>query len=105
MLVVYFNCVCLKVKNPLRPSIVFISSSVKKEVRVVFLAHRLPVDGCNGVSLVAEATVTGRKKEAVVACALEACRLLDVHGLLHASKHGTALLPARVSHVEVFVCI
>lgn len=49
---------------------------------------RLPVEGANGEALVAEATVSGKKKEAVVACALEACRLLDMHGILHASKHG-----------------
>ncbi|KAL8590306.1 hypothetical protein ACOMHN_006422 [Nucella lapillus] len=47
----------------------------------------LPVDGPNGEELVAEATVSGKKKDAVVACALEACRLLDMHGMLHASKH------------------
>ena len=53
------------------------------------LSHRLPVDGPNGEVLVAEATVSGKKKDAVIACALEACRLLDMHGMLHASKHGT----------------
>ncbi|KAK7104376.1 kanadaptin-like [Littorina saxatilis] len=47
----------------------------------------LPVDGPNGEVLVAEATVSGKKKDAVIACALEACRLLDMHGMLHASKH------------------
>ncbi|PVD25477.1 hypothetical protein C0Q70_13133 [Pomacea canaliculata] len=58
---------------------------------VSFGKHRcfleLPVEGANGEALVAEATVSGKKKEAVVACALEACRLLDMHGILHASKH------------------
>ncbi|KAK7505578.1 hypothetical protein BaRGS_00003323 [Batillaria attramentaria] len=58
---------------------------------VGFGKHRcvveLPVDGSNGEPLIAEATVSGKKKDAVIACALEACRLLDVHGLLHASKH------------------
>lgn len=46
------------------------------------------MDGPNGEELVAEAVVTGKKKDAVIACALEACRILDRLGLLRASSHG-----------------
>lgn len=47
----------------------------------------LPVDGPNGEDLVAEAVVSGKRKDAVVACALEACRMLDKYGLLRSSTH------------------
>lgn len=50
---------------------------------------RLPIDGPSGDPIYAEAAVTGKKKEAVLECAKEACRLLDAAGLLRQSSHGT----------------
>lgn len=53
-----------------------------------FASYRLPIDGPSGEPLYAEASVAGRKKEAVLECAQEACRMLDVAGLLRQSSHG-----------------
>lgn len=50
--------------------------------------YRLPVDGPNGEPVIAEAIVSGKKKEAVLQCALEGCRILDRMNLLRASTHG-----------------
>ena len=49
---------------------------------------RLPVDGPNGSAVYAEASVAGRKKDAVHECANEACKMLDAYGLLRQSSHG-----------------
>ena len=49
---------------------------------------RLPIDTVSGEA-VAEASVKGKKKDAVILCALNACRMLDAHDILRQPAKGT----------------
>ena len=49
---------------------------------------RLPVYTSTGKPVYAEGCVKGNKKEAVVKCALDACRLLDTEGVLRESENS-----------------
>jgi pSer/pThr/pTyr-binding forkhead associated (FHA) protein len=46
---------------------------------------RLPIETSEGGYIYGEATIGGKKKDAVVACALDACRILDTQGMLRAT--------------------
>lgn len=58
----------------------------EKGFRTFVCRVQLPIDTPTGDYMPVEASVTGKKKEAVIACALEACRTLDRLGLLRQSN-------------------
>ncbi|ELU12873.1 hypothetical protein CAPTEDRAFT_223125 [Capitella teleta] len=68
------------------PEYEFVDSSCGKHTCRV----ELPVDllsSATGEPLYGEASMQGKKKDVVIACALDACRILDKHDLLRRSKH------------------
>ena len=52
------------------------------------MCYSLPVQSTGGEQVVAEATLKGKRREAIVQCALEACRLLDGYGMLRQASQS-----------------
>ncbi|CAL1300775.1 unnamed protein product [Larinioides sclopetarius] len=67
----------------------------EKGFRTFSCTVQLPVDTPTGEFLTVEASVTGKKKEAVIACALEACRTLDRMGLLRQSHQESRMVKKK----------
>ncbi|EGI64939.1 PREDICTED: kanadaptin [Acromyrmex echinatior] len=62
----------------------------------------LPKECFGGRSMKAETLVKGKKKESVIQCALEACRILDRHGLLRQANHESRRKKAKNWEEEDF---
>ncbi|XP_069702821.1 kanadaptin [Periplaneta americana] len=62
----------------------------------------LPIESTRGCNVMAEALVKGKKKESVVQCALEACRILDRYGLLRQATHESKKRKAKNWEAEDF---
>ncbi|XP_053971465.1 kanadaptin [Hylaeus volcanicus] len=62
----------------------------------------LPMEEVVGRSIRAEALVKGKKKESVVQCALEACKILDKYGLLRQANHEARKRKTRNWEAEDF---
>ena len=56
-------------------------------VCILFIC-RLPIETAAGSAVYAEASIKGKKKEAVVECALNACRMLDAQDMLRHHVKG-----------------
>ncbi|KAJ8934387.1 hypothetical protein NQ314_013428 [Rhamnusium bicolor] len=68
----------------------------KKALRGFFEREGLDLEyDCNEQGMVAEVLHKGKKKEAVVQCALEACRILDRHGVLRQATHESRKRKAK----------
>ena len=69
----------------------------------LYFEIRLPIDTATGEAVCAEASLKGKKKDAVIQCALNACRMLDAQEMLRHHTRGRAI--AAVDHLPYLPCI